>query len=80
MCSSDLEKKGSLALRQFVKAIEAGIDPHDHPELFKEAHYWAARLYEDSGKQDDAESHYGEVLALDYEYKDARERLEGLQE
>ncbi len=74
------EKKGSLALRQFVKAIEAGIDPHDHPELFKEAHYWAARLYEDSGKQDDAESHYGEVLALDYEYKDARERLEGLQE
>jgi tetratricopeptide (TPR) repeat protein len=73
------EKKGSLALRQFLKAINVGINPIDQPDLFKEAHYWAGRLSEEAGKIEDAESHYSEVLAHDYEYKDTLARLEGLQ-
>ena len=48
-------------------------------ELFKEAHYLLSRISEELGDKETAEKHYGEVLVIDYEYKDARERLEKLQ-
>jgi len=73
------EKKTKLARRQFEKAA-AMVDQHDEPDLFKEAHYWLARLLEEAGERDEAESHYTDVLAIDYEYKDAKERLEKVQE
>ena len=60
------------------QAVE-NINPHDKTELFADAHYLLARLCEEGGEIDAAETHYNEVLGVDYEYKDARERLENLQ-
>ncbi len=72
------EKKQSLAKRQLEKAIPE-LDQIEQPELFKKAHYWAGRLCEEAEDMTGAEDHYNEVLAVDYEYKDALQRLEGLQ-
>ena len=73
------EKKGKLAKRQFEKAVES-ISQLDEPDLYKEVHYWLARLLEEEGDRSTAEHHYTEVLAVDYEYKDTLSRMEGLSE
>ncbi|MDP7277771.1 MAG: tetratricopeptide repeat protein, partial [Planctomycetaceae bacterium] len=73
------EKKGKLAKRQFEKAVET-VDQLDQPDLYKETHYWLARLLEEEGNSAEAENHYTEVLAVDYEYKDALSRMEALSE
>ncbi len=73
------EKKGKLAKRQFEKAVES-VNQLDEPDLFKEVHYWLARLLEEDGDQSTAEYHYTEVLAVDYDYKDALARMENLSE
>jgi len=73
------EKKNKLAMRQFEKAVEA-VDVLEEPELFKESHYWLARLLTETGDQAAAEHSYTEVLAVDYEYKDALARMEALSE
>ena len=73
------EKKGKLAKRQFEKAVES-ISQIDEPDLYKEVHYWLARLLEEEGDRSTAEHHYTEVLAVDYEYKDTLARMEGLSE
>ncbi|MEE3284291.1 MAG: tetratricopeptide repeat protein, partial [Planctomycetota bacterium] len=73
------EKKGKLAKRQFQKAAES-VSQLDQPDLYKEVHYWLARLLEEGGDRSTAEHHYTEVLAVDYEYKDALARMEGLSE
>ena len=70
--------KKELARRQFDKAIPT-INAHDRPDLFKEAHYFLGRVCEDAGQRDQAEAHYSEILAVDYNYRDVRERLEKLQ-
>lgn len=72
------EKKYPLAKRQFEKAAPK-IDVHDEEELFLEVHYWLGRLCESSKDNEAAEEHYGEVLAVQYEYRDTLKRLEGLQ-
>jgi tetratricopeptide (TPR) repeat protein len=72
------EKQTKLARGQLERAVEK-LNPHDEPETFCEAHYILARLCEDAGDRDDAEHHYGEVLSVNYAYKDARERNEKLQ-
>lgn len=72
------EKKYALAKRQFEKAAPK-IDVHDQEELFLEVHYWLGRLCESSGDTDAADAHYGEVLAVQYEYRDTLKRLEKLQ-
>jgi tetratricopeptide (TPR) repeat protein len=72
------EKQTKLARGQLERAVEK-LNPHDEPETFCEAHYILARLCEDAGDRDDAEHHYGEVLSVNYSYKDARERNEKLQ-
>ena len=72
------EKKYPLARRQFEKAVPK-LSQHEQAEIFKEVHYWLGRLCEASGDADTAEDHYGEVLAVDYEYKDTLQRLEELQ-
>ena len=73
------EKKGKLAIRQFEKAVES-INQIDEPDLYKEIHYYLGRLLEEEGDKSTAEHHYTEVLAVDYEYKDALARMEGLSE
>jgi tetratricopeptide (TPR) repeat protein len=72
------DKKLPLARGQFERAIP-GLNPNAQPETFKECHYLLARVCEELGDQPAAEKHFGEVLVIDYEYKDARERLEKLQ-
>ena len=71
-------KKLPLAVRQFEIAKDK-IDPLDQPDLYKDCYYSLGRLAEKSGNTEAAEGYYVEVLGVDYEYKDARERLEGLQ-
>ncbi|MGZ0168054.1 MAG: tetratricopeptide repeat protein [Planctomycetales bacterium] len=72
------EKKYPLAKRQFEKAVPK-IDVHEQEELFLEVHYWLGRLCESAKDADAAEEHYGEVLAVQYEYRDTLKRLEELQ-
>jgi tetratricopeptide (TPR) repeat protein len=69
--------KSDLARRQLEKAIE-GLGFADRPDAFKNAHYLLGRLYQAAGKNEQAEHHYGEVLAVDYEYKDVLKRMEEL--
>lgn len=69
--------KIDLGRRQFEKALD-GLSAADKPEPFKTAHYYLGRIYEKAKKRDQAEHHYGEILAVDYEYKDVLARLEGL--
>ena len=47
--------------------------------LFVKAHYLAGRLCEKTGRFEEAEDHYNEVLAVDYSYLDTRARLEKIQ-
>jgi tetratricopeptide (TPR) repeat protein len=72
------EKKNAMARRQLEKALPE-IDQVEEPGLFKETHYLMGRLCQQAGDKDAAENHYSEVLAVDYEYKDALQRLEKLQ-
>ena len=52
------------------------LSPIDNPVEFKSAHYCLGCAMESLGKQEDAEKHYFEVLAVDYEYKDTLKRME----
>jgi tetratricopeptide (TPR) repeat protein len=72
------ERQQKLARAQLEKAVEK-LNPHDNPETYCEAHYILGRLCEDAGDRDDAEHHYGQVLGVNYAYKDARDRLESMQ-
>lgn len=72
------DKKKDLARRQFEKALES-IDQHERPDLFKKAHYALGVIAEVAGKTENAENHYQEILAIDYEYRDTLDRLEKLQ-
>lgn len=71
-------RKNDLARRQLEKAIPQ-INQHEQADLFKKAHYLAARLAEAAKQLDQAENHYNEILAIDYNYRDARDRLEKIQ-
>ena len=73
------DKKVKLGRAQLEKAITK-IDADEKPEVFIEVHYQLGRLCEQAGEKEAAEKHYYEVLAIDYEYKDTRQRLEELQE
>ncbi len=72
------ERQQKLARTQLERAGEK-LNPHDSPETYCEAHYILGRLCEDAGDRDDAEHHYGLVLSVNYNYKDAQERHERLQ-
>ena len=73
------DKKNDLSRRQFEKALGL-LDPQDQKDLFLTCHYALGRIYEKDGKTDKAEDHYQEVIMLDYEYRDARVRMEKLGE
>jgi len=69
------EKKRDLARRQLDKAVPK-LSAHDHTELFLKAHYLLGRIAEEADHYEKAEYHYGEVLAVDYDYRDTLQRLE----
>ncbi len=70
--------KKPLAVRQFETAIKL-VNQHEQPDLFLKCHYVLGRLAEEKGDVDSAVSHYTDVLSLDYNYRDARTRMEKLQ-
>ena len=70
--------KKPLATRQFEMALPL-VNQHDQPDLYLKCHYVLGRLAEEKGDADAANNHYGEVLSLDYNYRDARARLEKMQ-
>jgi len=72
------DKKPSLARGQFERALpELNVD--QDVDLFKECYYLLGRVCEELGDKPSAEKYYGEVLVIDYEYKDTKDRLEKLQ-
>ena len=72
------DKKGSLARGQFERALpELNFD--QDPNQFKETYYLLGRVCEELGDKAAAEKYYGEVIVVDYEYKDANDRLTKLQ-
>lgn len=70
--------KTSLARGQLERAIPE-LDHEKDPKLFKDAHYNLARILEDLKDFATAEKHYGEILVVDYDFRDARERMERIQ-
>lgn len=72
------DNKLPLAKGQFDRAIP-DLNFESTPDLYKEAHYLLARICEETGDAEKAIHHFGEVLVVDYDYKDARERSEKLQ-
>lgn len=71
------EKKGVLARKQLEKAVPK-LNAQEDKDSFLETHYYLGRLCEEAKDHTKAGEHYGEVLAVDYEYKDALKRLESL--
>jgi tetratricopeptide (TPR) repeat protein len=72
------DKKGSLARGQFERALpELNFD--QDPDGYKDTYYLLGRVCEELGDKAAAEKHYGEVIVVDYEYKDANDRLTKLQ-
>lgn len=72
------QKQNALAQRQFEKAV-ARFSAADTPEEFIVCHYWLGRLAEEGKDLDAAERHYTEVIAVEFDYKDAHERLTKIQ-
>ncbi|MEQ9411881.1 MAG: hypothetical protein RIK87_29470 [Fuerstiella sp.] len=70
--------KRDLACRQFDLALKS-LSAAKNPDGWKTAHYWLGRLNESEGRPEVAESHYAEVLLLDYDFRDTARRLELLQ-
>ncbi|MEZ6122874.1 MAG: tetratricopeptide repeat protein [Planctomycetaceae bacterium] len=70
--------KAALGKSQLEKALET-ISFHDRPDSFKLAHYYLGRIFEKAQRNDEAETHYNEILAVDYEYRDVLKRLSDLQ-
>jgi len=72
------DKKLPLARGQFERAVP-DLNPDTEADTFKECHYLLGRVCEELGDGPAAETHYGEVLVQDYDFKDAKARLEKLQ-
>lgn len=73
------EKQNVLALRQLEKAVTK-FDSGENSKEFCDCHYLMARLYEEAGQKEKAVNSYTEVMAIDYDYRDARARQQKLLE
>ena len=72
------DKKLPLARGQLERAVP-DLNFENDPDSFKEGHYLLGRVLEELGDKSNAEKHYGDVLVVDYDYKDCRKRLEDIQ-
>ena len=72
------KKQNNLAKRQFEKALEK-LNPTENPAPFKECCYYLGRLAEDAKDLASAEKYYSDIMAIDYEYKDVKVRLNEIQ-
>lgn len=66
------------AIGTLAKAVEAHEIPDD--TLAKDLRYWLARATESDGQADRALEVYGQILELDYNFRDVRDRLQALNE
>lgn len=62
-------------LRQAAEEAPSRTDP-----LYLDISYWLARSLESSNAADEAKKAYGEIIQVDYNFRDARQRLERLVE
>jgi len=60
-------------LRNAIEQLELKTD-----DTAKELNYWLARALEADGQTADARKTYGQLIQLDYNFRDARQRLEAL--
>lgn len=72
------DNKPQLARGQLERALPE-LNQERDPKLYKETLYLLGRICEELSDQPKAEHYYGEILVIDYDYKDARVRLEKLQ-
>lgn len=72
------DNKRTLAMKNLESAAPE-INIHDRPKLYCEVHYLLGYVHEDAGNHERAIHHYTEVLQVDYDFRDARQRLERLQ-
>lgn len=68
------------APNQAAEVLKDAIEAHEIPgdDVGKELMYWLGRSYESQGATDAARAAYGRLLRIDYNYRDARRRLEAL--
>ena len=72
------DKKLPLARGQLERAAP-DMDHNADPDSYKECHYWLGRVLEQLGDKAGAEKHYGDVVVVDYDFKDTTKRLEDIQ-
>lgn len=66
---------------QAIAALEESIREYDVTDdaLAKDMHYWLGRAKEAAGDLDAARQTYGNLLQMDYNFRDVRARLDNLQ-
>ena len=64
------------AVGTLTKAVQAYQIPDDN--VAKELRYWLGRTHEAGGDAPQAMEAYGNILEMDYNFRDVRDRLEGL--
>ena len=72
------DNKLPLARGQLERAMP-DLNFESDPDSYKEGHYLLGRVLEKLGDKAGAEKQYGEVLVVDYDYKDCRKRMEDIQ-
>ncbi len=67
--------------RQAVSTLARALDQIEvsSSDDGKAVRYWLARSHEAAGEVDQALEHYGQLLEIDYNYRDVRDRMDGLQ-
>lgn len=67
---------------QAVSTLEQAVAQHEFrdDEIAKSLHYWLGRSQEAGGDLAAAQKTYGYLLELDYNYRDVRDRLDGLRQ
>ena len=65
---------------QAVDVLRQGAEesPSRSAPVYLELTYWLARAFESTGARDDARKAYGEIIQTEYNFRDARLRLEKL--
>lgn len=65
---------------QAISGLKEAIESYDvtDDELAKQMRYWLGRAFEAGGDIESAKKTYGEILTVDYNYRDVRVRLDAL--
>jgi len=67
---------------QAVSTLQQAVAQHEYrdDETAKSLNYWLGRAQEAAGDLAEAQKTYGNLLELDYNYRDVRDRLDGLRQ